>query len=70
MLFYIAVVLAQGYDLGCGVPAAKNVCLHAAAVVACWDYLVSYLAPIVVWVSCRLIPYLTPLTTISPSFGV
>ena len=31
-------------------------------------YLVSYLAPIVVWVSCRLIPYLTPLATIFTQF--
>ena len=45
---FIAAVLAQGYDLGCGVPAAKNVCLHAAAVVACWGYLVSYLFSLLV----------------------
>ena len=67
MLFYIAAVLAQGYDLGCGVPAAKNVCLHAAAVVACWGYLVSYF-PQLVWPLIGAINLSGP-CYISPSSG-
>ena len=50
---------------------AKSVRLPAAAMLVCPRGIqLAIWPPIVVSVSCRLIPYLTPLTTISPSFGV